>query len=532
MRTKWLWILWWGGVLTLLLSCQDEIALPQDATPVLASPSERLRQALDRDYYATSLRSGGLDTANRRLSFDDLEPAWASAKTFKTHGRYTVLRVPVVASAYWGRVTDEMTEEIGRKYPEANKTFLVRVEDQDHPEGRNYFMHLVPSLDFLERGLPLESENSLVPQGFDGEVELYHLNGRILSRELYRQGKRYKRYTYPDEGNEAGLRSATGQDGGYDCIKVRYTREYSYIDNDEVVVVAERKEYERCYPRLGGANNGQQTAIIDEGGGGGSFHSSGIDSAEWERRLGERHIAELMSSPDSIIADSTEKISKEALKRRIDSVYTEMTKDCFFAALVEGLKGMEGKRAVISKIRLLSNLPGTASYNTRNELAFQTVENIVVSSMSHEMIHAYQFRHHRLDTMKSEARVRLFGMIEFERALMQNLLDYIACAGNHEALNPKGERYTWFAENSDEPIDGRIEGRTTYVDWLHTLTNGGTQLPDEIDEKRFYHFSNEFGKHYRGYGTRYGYVYGDSIGYKPTAIQAMIQARKQFNDCK
>ncbi len=261
------WVLiFWG-----IVSCRDELA-PLENNLSIASEGRvemsvaRLHQALDRDYYTTErLRSGGMDSLSSPLSFESLRPLWDKAQIFQTHGRYSVLRVPVMAAVSWSRVTDELTEEFSKCYPKANVTYIVRVEDEVYSEGRNYFMHLIPSLKFLMAGISLETESSLIPRGFDGEIELYHLDGRPLSREFYAQGRRYKCYRY----NESDMRSSSTESrDGYECYKVQEKREYNYIDweANEVVVVAE-KERIRCYPRSGFSEQTISSAI---GGGVGS----------------------------------------------------------------------------------------------------------------------------------------------------------------------------------------------------------------------------------------------------------------------
>lgn len=104
MHTRWLWQICWMGLLSLLISCQDEILPPKTNSTasecILSETGKRLQQALDEDYYPTTLRTIGLDSINRRLAFDELKPMWERSKTFKTHNRYIILRVPIIATAY------------------------------------------------------------------------------------------------------------------------------------------------------------------------------------------------------------------------------------------------------------------------------------------------------------------------------------------------------------------------------------------------------------------------------------------------
>lgn len=234
------------AVSLLFAGCRDELSqlekhssLTEGLDSLTLTPKDRLEQALDKEYYPNCLRFGSVEEKVARLMIDGLEPIWDKSQTFLTSRGATVLRVPISATIIHGRVADGLTSERGNLYKEVNKTFLVHVEDEKYPNGRNYLMHLVPSLDFLDGGSELDGAQSLIPRGFDGEIEIYSLDGTLQSNEFFRHGKRYRSHLYNVQRNE--LRS---QGEGYFLCQTYGTFRYRPGDSSEEVVVIGYTEYD------------------------------------------------------------------------------------------------------------------------------------------------------------------------------------------------------------------------------------------------------------------------------------------------
>lgn len=205
--------------------------------------AQLLQEALERGvYFSSPLRSGKIEEQSPKLYIEGIEPQWSRAQTFSSSRGATILRVPMLAELHRGRVAEGMTPEQDSLYAEASITYLVRVEDEQHPQGRNYMIHLVPTLEFLETGVALSDTSSFIPRGFDGEIEIYGLDGTLLAMEVYTKGARTQ-YNPASSHKEGQLRSVTADQFCYD-VRTRYS--YGTLDNGEVVCVGAWKLERVC----------------------------------------------------------------------------------------------------------------------------------------------------------------------------------------------------------------------------------------------------------------------------------------------
>lgn len=111
------------------------------------------------------------------------------------------------------------------------------------------------------------------------------------------------------------------------------------------------------------------------------------------------------------------------------------------------------------------------------------------------------------------------GMMEWEQAIFQDILMYIALGGNTTTSTHGWACFT----------TGNINYRDEYLDWLSGLTNNGRTYPSNFDNSNFEHFAEVFGDMSRSYNTSIGYNYANT-NYKPTAIQSIFAEAQ--NKCK
>lgn len=533
-------------LLALVLGCRDEVPSVGERGSLgteigMSAQAERLRQALERDYYSSELRSGGLDTLSVMIDFQGLKPLWDKACSFSIDGEYEVLRVPISVEASWSRVATGMTEEESERYPNANKTYLVRVEDERYPEGRNYLMHLIPSVRFLQTGEALDVEDALIPKGFDGEIELYTLQRRLLSREFFDQGRRYVTFRYLEQ--VSGLRKA----GDPECMtfKEYYTETSNEVaindldlpgatPLDGVVVVGRYKLRERC-PDLPAYNVSYPPDHNQDSGGGIAGAAPGSSSPPPPAPSQDEEVSKRLVPRDSVVVVQLDTVSKERFEERLKEAFNEMLQDCFYAALVEALHEASAEEGghILSRAILTNDRGsiGTASYNTKREITFYALDFVRPSTMAHEFIHAYQYSCHGLTRMGE-----LKGMLEYEVALVQDVLRYLDATERSKTQEVVGDPY-WEIGRGWTPVPDSIanekgdEERDAYLDWLGRLTKKGTVYPESIDDKEFYQYSEVFGRRSRAYSPM-GYRYGEGVGYEPKTFRKMFEIRRNYNKCK
>lgn len=136
---------------------------------------------------------------------------WHRVKEFVLDADVRLQAVPITASGSATRVSDgvgELTSEERAKYQgRLNKPYLIFFQGNTEWSDHAYIALLIPSLEYVESGKSLESPNGLVPDGFDGLVILYALDGtpKYLYNYIdgyYKGAKGYRRRT---EGGEASL---------------------------------------------------------------------------------------------------------------------------------------------------------------------------------------------------------------------------------------------------------------------------------------------------------------------------------------
>ncbi len=197
---------------------------------------------------------------------------------------------------------------------------------------------------------------------------------------------------------------------------------------------------------------------------------------------------------------------------RLNEAYEDMRENCFYETIDNYLmqNGVQ-----LNNINMNPNYGGQAGINNLGDLTFWNSENINSENLSHEWIHLFQKEYYNMTLFGDKA-----GMMEFEVALIQDILMFIEVGGNTN-LAPL---YSWACISMKIP-----DYEKQYLGWLKNLTNNGTSYPSTIDTNNFLFFSNVFGDVSISYNKNKGYIYGNAA-YGTSAIQALFnQANRHCN---
>lgn len=156
---------------------------------------------------------------------------------------------------------------------------------------------------------------------------------------------------------------------------------------------------------------------------------------------------------------------------------------------------------------------GQAGITSAGDLKFTDSDEITPGALKHEWFHLFQMEYHGMSSFEER------GMMEWERALLANILVYIDLRGD---LSTSTHSWACFEMgNNSYEID--------YKEWLADITDDSASFPNAIDQSNFEHFADVFGDVSRSYNVNQGYNYSSS-NYKPTAIQSLFLAAQNF--CK
>lgn len=160
---------------------------------------------------------------------------------------------------------------------------------------------------------------------------------------------------------------------------------------------------------------------------------------------------------------------------------------------------------------------GQVGISVEGDLCFFSSNDITAENLKHEWIHIFQKIHHKMDKSYGNK----VGMMEFEVALVQDILYYIDIKGKSDRFYSR----TWSCWNYFEE-----DYKEQYMKWLEEMTRKGEIYPEEIDKDKFMDFSNIFGDISISYNRERGYKYGKDMGYEPSAIRELFRMAKEY--CK
>lgn len=196
--------------------------------------------------------------------------------------------------------------------------------------------------------------------------------------------------------------------------------------------------------------------------------------------------------------------------KKLNEAYLEMINECFYEYIDNYFKinNMKLRDILIAEPGWM----GQAGINDLGDLKFADISQITVDNLKHEWIHLYQKQFHSMTTFGDKR-----GMMEFELALIQDILKFIEIKGEW-----KNTAYSW-ACSSQKHDKYRLE----YMEWLIDLTDNGKRFPIAIENKMFQYFSIAFGEVSISYNTNRGYIYNNG-NYMSISIQSLFIQAESF----
>lgn len=182
-------------VLLLQTSCQRELyegelqhsSSTRESSSAMSSV-EGLKKSLQER--ASTLRNAFVDDS-ASISFEGLEALWDDARIVSLGDTAEIAWVPFSFTSRKILVHEELDSiAISKLGGVISQTYLIRWEDLSDPaKSQSFFVHLIPTPDYLYSGGVLDGGGKLVPESFDGELHLYSLDGKLLYREKYLKGE-------------------------------------------------------------------------------------------------------------------------------------------------------------------------------------------------------------------------------------------------------------------------------------------------------------------------------------------------------
>lgn len=123
------------------------------------------------------------------LLFASVSPRWSQAQYYRGKRQEHILHIPLEARHSVRLLSSELDSTLRQQYSDRDlsRTSLLSItSDQGQ---RNYFLHLIPNLSYLEAGGELP-DSVLIPRGFSGSVMLFDMNHQLVQISRLEQGKR------------------------------------------------------------------------------------------------------------------------------------------------------------------------------------------------------------------------------------------------------------------------------------------------------------------------------------------------------
>lgn len=324
-------------VLLLQTSCQRELyegelqysSSTRESSSAMSSV-EGLKHSLQES--SSTLRNAFADDS-AGISFEGLEALWDDARIVSLGDTAEIAWVPFSFTSRKILVHEELDSiAISKLGGVISQTYLIRWEDLSDPaKSQSFFVHLIPTPDYLYSGGVLDAGGKLVPESFDGELHLYSLDGKLLYRERYLTGQ-----VQPNEIDSA-LRKST-------MVTICFTTHWDvYVGTGDHVEYKYSNQTKRCYtswmPQYSPITEYLSLASSQEydgGGGGGSGGNGGENQhpilkdpcGEAKKLLNRDSIAQkvsvLRAHREKLKGLSQSKQYERGFVEKLDSTFVEM----------------------------------------------------------------------------------------------------------------------------------------------------------------------------------------------------------------
>lgn len=558
-----------GMVALLLYACvqdglfmDEQQELPNELT---VGKNRELTVAVAKEWYVNNespvTRMG---VSQRNVSGILVTPSWNHAKEWKK-GNYEVVETSLRSNMnviLYDQDTKKHKKKMSKKEKKRvmNVARTVILKDITTGEIITFNMVFIGSLNYLMKHDDLSDNNYLhrVPH-FDGMVLYFCPSGEFVNGWKYKNGKIVKRLS-PVLDEEMALldtlSSATTRTT--QCYTSFYTESYYYCPP------ITRSDFMDDWANFYGT--GEFGGGIDYGGNGNNGEGEGedgptIDGGELDGPTITAPACHWISvdvpytecyddgssggggyigapttpsgpakSPIEKIIKNTDKLNSQQLEKLEKAIKEMEEKICYAKQIINYL---ESEGVAFTSVSLNPNLGGgTAdagnhvSSDGTVHLEFREEYNITYGSFAHELVHLFQIHLGVYNGTISR------GMMEYERALIDDIMYYSKIKGNEVYGDPWYEKTArskfaygeepWDTANSEEWDKNKKiwdTERVKYLDWLSGLTKKGT--PNSIPNEEFKKWISLFSNHSRPYISDRGYNY--TIDYTPKALAKVLE---------
>lgn len=461
----------WLLSLVLITSCAHEVIDDHDydasdSMKELPDITQRLKLALNQGEGSLRATSTSME-GDTLLSLDLLKVRWDDAQYYLRADSMRLVHVPFYSS-WHVRLLNSQMDEITASQMEGislTRTTLVRVEHIARAqEGKNYLMHLAPSVRYLENGGRLRG-NELLPKDYDGDVLFFDLAQNFVGQLRYVDGvpvdlpRAYFEICFNQE-----VHAYAGTDTYQEYKGVRYKKVCTTYRTIDFLGpnIGDRGDHH------GGSDGGNFGYSIDDlwsnssGGGGGA-----------PDKLPKKWIPVKLYNFDikfrRMLSPEISTNMPDELQKKLNEEFQKLDSKPY--AKIWDEPGLHGS---IDKITFDEGDADGGYYASMSpvlrELKFKGVESINEESLLHELIHFAQYS-------KRPYQKGMTGMIEYENQLIRDIVRYVHEKNreNFEKYMKSKSRSPWFNNLDGNPeFKELFEG---YVDWIHELTDGGRRYP-------------------------------------------------------
>ena len=345
---------------------------------------------------------------------------------------------------------------------------------------------------------------------FSGIVLYHNLSGNFVNGYKYEKGKVTSNVEpVTDTPIDVGLKSASG------CYTIKTTSYYEQCTDwyttsmgetsysgTSCVYYSETTEYTVCD---GGGEGG--------GGGSGTYAGTTVLGLDYDPGVICPRLEYLF--PAGLIRPSNW-LSKEV--DRVNDLYIEMLNDCSSRIIDEYMFDMGYG---LGGIELLngSTYGEVAGLTESGDLHIHNLDELTSKHLAHEWFHLWQVNCDGADVFDPNTT----GMAEWEAYLYIDIICYLEIGSEWDNPdNPMASTYDWAGTNSNSsPAE-----MNAYMDWLDSLTNGGTAFPQYIPQSEFVKYSEYFKK----YGPAKSMNYSYDQNYRPNSYRRLVE--RIIDECK
>lgn len=385
---------------------------------------------------------------------------------------------------------------------------LVVMKNKSTGDIYGFKMVIIPDLNYTANQSEEIEVNTYLNKSSDlsGYVMFYSLADEFINGWQYADGQVVNKieeadpeyYLEPEAADSANLRSI-----GWNHIVIEKCSYYmTSIDGgntwSDPRLMYCRTEIYNILVDDGSRDGGG--VYIDNSGGGGSNNNNNNNRPP--RVSLDPRLKELFKGEHDLDTEYIEKLNY---------AFNKMKKECFYDYIDYYLRqnNVQLRNIYIAE----PGWYGQAAITSSDDLKFADISQITAYNLKHEWIHLYQKQFHNINRFGKN-----LGMVEFELALIQDILKFIEIRGDWE-----NTAYSWACTTTTN-----YKHQQAYMDWLLDLTNNGTAYPTTIKDEKFQEFSEAFGDVSISYNTSRGYTYGDKSSYKPSAIQSLFSRAKSY----